>query len=72
MLRWPALGLLLTSAATAQLPYRSIDGSGNNIWNPTCGKANTPLVRFTMGGLPALAWEHDAPAPAKRRPEEKT
>jgi peroxidase len=40
-----AAGMALAHPLSAQ-PYRSIDGTGNNIANPTWGAANTPILRL--------------------------
>ena len=42
--------LCLITAAAAQSPFRSIDGSGNNPIDPSMGAANKPLVRLMSIG----------------------
>src|SRR6266481_5164678 len=45
--RQPTLPPLLPGAAIFPLEFRSIDGTNNNLINPTLGSANTPFLRTT-------------------------
>src|SRR5438876_1090332 len=45
--RQPTLPPLLPGAAIFPLEFRTIDGTNNNLVNPTLGSANTPFLRTT-------------------------
>lgn len=45
--RQPTLPPLLPGAAIFPLEFRTIDGTNNNLINPTLGSANTPFLRTT-------------------------
>ena len=45
--RQPTLPPLIPGAAIFPLEFRTIDGTNNNLINPTLGSANTPFLRTT-------------------------
>src|SRR5437660_4135228 len=45
--RQPTVPPLLPGAAIFPLEFRTIDGTNNNLINPTLGSANTPFLRTT-------------------------
>src|ERR1044072_474447 len=55
---------LLPSAAIFPLEFRTIDGTNNNLTNPTLGSANTPFLRTTTN---AYGDGRDTPAGAGQK-----